>query len=291
MDTVMTIKDLLAQGTQILATTDQGDARRDVQVLLEHVLGVERITLYAYPEREVTPEQAERFWQLLTRRQAREPVAYLVGHKEFYGYDFLVDKRVLIPRPETELLVETALATIRQKLASGHTPIVADIGTGSGAIPITIALQESLLPYLYACDLSAEALQVARLNCEAHHVEARVRLLHGDLLAPLLEPVDVLIANLPYIGTDEMNTLAPDVKAYEPHQALFSGPDGLDLLYRFGREAALPGVLNAEAVILLEIGYAQSEVLTHQFQQLWPHAQIHTIKDYSGWDRLLQIVL
>jgi release factor glutamine methyltransferase len=267
------------------------DTRRDAQVLLAYILEVERSTFYAYPEREVAPEQAERFWQLIERRKAGEPIAYLIGHREFYGYDFLVDKRVLIPRPETELLVEAALSSMRQKLAAGQIPVVADIGTGSGAILITIALEETRLPYLYACDVSTDALQVAHLNCQRHHVEARIRLLQGDLLAPLPEPVDILIANLPYVGTEEMDIIAPDVKGYEPHLALFSGPQGLDLLYRFCQEAAQPGVLNPRAVLLLEIGYSQREPLSKLLYHLWPDAAIVYKKDYAGWDRMVQIYL
>jgi release factor glutamine methyltransferase len=287
----MTIKELLMQGTQALLATMSEDARRDAQVLLAYVLEVERSAFYAYPERLVTPEQAERFWELITRRKVGEPIAYLIGHREFYGHDFLVDKRVLIPRPETELLVEAALSSVRQKLSAGQIPIVADIGTGSGAIPITIALEETRLPYLYACDISADALQVAYLNCQQQHVEARIHLLQGDLLAPLPEPVDILIANLPYVGTEEMDIIAPDVKGYEPHQALFSGSQGLDLLYRFCQEAAQPGMLNPRAVLLLEIGYSQREPLDKLLHQLWPQAQVVFKKDYAGWDRLVQVAL
>jgi len=171
----MTIKELLTQGTQILTAAGHENARRDAQVLLMHMLDIERSILYAYPEREVTPEQAILFLQLIERRKLDEPIAYLIGHREFYGHDFFVDKRVLIPRPETELLVEAALIAIRQKFSSGQTPIVADIGTGSGAIPVTLALEETRLPYLYACDISTDALQVARLNCQQQHVEALPR--------------------------------------------------------------------------------------------------------------------
>ena len=287
----MTIKELLTQGTQILTAAGHQNARRDAQVLLTHVLAVERSLLYAYPEREVTPAQANLFFQLIERRSLHEPIAYLIGHREFYGHDFYVDKRVLIPRPETELLVEAALVAIRQKFSSGQIPLVADIGTGSGAIPITLALEESRLPYLYACDISTDALQVAYLNCQHHHVEARVRLLEGDLLAPLPEPVDILTANLPYVGTDEIEILTPEVKAYEPQQALFSGPQGLDLLRRFCQQAAQPGILNPHAVLFLEIGYAQRESLDPLLRQLWPQAQLLYKKDYAGWDRLVQISL
>ncbi len=220
-----------------------------------------------------------------------EPVAYLTGHKEFYGLDFFVDNRVLIPRPETELLVEAALAAAREMLARAYVPIIADIGTGSGAIPITLAVQEPRLAYLYATDISADALAVARLNAERHHVESRIRFLQGDLLAPLPEAVDIITANLPYIGTGEMSGLAPDVRAYEPHLALFSGPSGLDLLNRFFAEVQRPGVLNEHAVLLLEIGYRQREALTRLVRAIWPRASITFQKDYTGWDRLLQIVL
>ncbi len=287
----MTIKEALTQGTQILTATGHENAHRDAQVLLIHVLAIDRSALYAYPEREVTSEQATYFFQLIERRILDEPIAYLIGHREFYGHDFLVDKRVLIPRPETELLVEAALNVIRQKIAKGRIPAVADIGTGSGAIPITLALEETRLPYLYACDISTEALQVAHLNCQRHHAEERVRLLQGDLLAPLPEPVDILTANLPYVGTDEMEILTPEVKAYEPQQALFSGPQGLDLLRRFCQEAAQPGILNPHAVLLLEIGYAQRESLGSLLRQLWPQAQLAYKKDYAGWDRMVQISL
>src|SRR6184192_397159 len=149
-----TIKDALEQGMSALAQAGESGSRLDAQVLLGHVLNVDRATLYTYPERLLTGEQEEQFHLLLERRKRGEPVAYLVGHKEFFGLDFLVDKRVLIPRPETELLVEAALKNIRAMLDAGHTPLVADIGTGSGAIPITLAVQEPRLPYLYATDIS-----------------------------------------------------------------------------------------------------------------------------------------
>jgi len=288
---MVTIKSVLEQGTQTLAQAGQQHARLDAQVLLSHALGVERSTLYAYPEREMTIEQEQSFLRLIERRKYGEPVAYLVGHKEFYSLDFFVDKRVLIPRPETELLVDAALGAIRHKLDAGQVPIVADIGTGSGAIPITISVEEPRLPYLYACDISPDALDVAHLNCQRHHVEARVRLLQGDLLAPLPEPVDVLTANLPYVGTDEMALLAPDVCAYEPHQALFSGPQGLDLLQRFCQDAQRKNLLKAEAVMLLEIGYLQSKPLIQFIHELWPQATISCQKDYAGWDRLLKIIV
>lgn len=289
---MITIKEALTQGAGQAASEEEQRANRlDAQLLLSSVLDMERAMLFAYPERTLTDEQAQRFFALLNRRKQGEPLAYLLGHKEFYGLDFVVDERVLIPRPETELLVEAALRTIRERLARGETPLVADIGTGSGAIPVTLAVEEPRLPYLYACDISADALTVARLNCERHSVEQRIHLLQGDLLAPLPEPVDVLTANLPYVGTDELPMLTPDVVAYEPHLALFSGPKGLGLLYRFLVEARQFGTLKAGGAMLLEIGYQQGEQLLHYVHELWPDATAMVTPDYAGWDRLLQIYL
>jgi len=284
-----TIQEALERGTSTLAQVGLPNPRLDAQVLLSHVLNVERATLYAYPECSLTSEQERQFHLLVERRKRGEPVAYLVGHKEFFGLDFLVDQRVLIPRPETELLVEAALGSIRSLLAAGQTPVVADIGTGSGAIPITLAVQERRLPYLYASDISADALDVARLNCRLHAVEQRVRLLQGDLLAPLPEPVDILTANLPYVGTAEMDSLAPDVRAFEPPLALFSGQYGLDLLRRFFIEAQQSGKLKEHALLLLEIGYQQREPLTCLLHDVWPRATVTFVKDYAGWDRLLKV--
>ena len=284
-----TIREALAYGKSMLAQGGQFNPDLDAQVLLGHVLHVERATLYTYPERLLTAEQEQQFQQLLKRRRQGEPVAYLIGFQEFFGLNFLVDRRVLIPRPETELLVEAALKVIRALLASGRPPLVADIGTGSGAIPITLAVQEPRLPYLYACDISPDALEMAYLNCQRYRVEQRIHLLRGDLLTPLPEPVDILIANLPYVGTNEMEILAPDVREYEPHLALFSGPQGLDLLHRFFAEAQQPGKLQDGAVMLLEIGYQQREPLTRFLHELWPQAQIEFEKDYAGWDRILKI--
>ncbi len=285
----MTIREALTQGTKQLKRAGLPYPRLDVQVLLCHVLEVERPTLYTYPDRQLTPEQEQLFISLLAQRERGEPIAYITGHKEFYSLDFLVDNRVLIPRPETEQLVEEALRLIKSRLEVGQQPIVADIGTGSGIIPITLAVQEPRLPYLYGCDISSDALAVAHLNCQRHSVAQRVRLLQGDLLEPLPEPVDILTANLPYVGTEEMSILDTDVRDYEPHLALFSGPQGLDLLQRFLLEAQQPGKLNPGAVALLEIGYQQREPLTQLLQHLWPSASFHFMQDYAALDRLLYI--
>src|SRR5437879_9610110 len=160
-----TIRDALEQGTAALTLVGQTPKPRlDAQVLLSHVLDVERTTLYTYPERLLTEQQEQQFSQLIERRKLGEPIAYLTGHKEFFGLDFLVDRRVLIPRPETELLVETALNIIRERLAGARVPVVADIGTGSGIIIISLVVQESLLPYIFDCDFTCFSFGCGRFN-------------------------------------------------------------------------------------------------------------------------------
>ena len=285
----MTVQQALQRGIALLTEAGQESARLDAQILLGHVLGVERTRLYAYPETGITSKEERQFFALIGRRARGEPVAYLLGHEEFYGRDFLVDRRVLIPRPETELLVEAALRACRERLDGGQMPVVADIGTGSGAIAITLAAEEPRLPYLYATDISRDALEVAELNCQRHSVEQRVRLLPGDLLTPLPEPVDVFIANLPYVGTQEMEILDTDVRDYEPHLALFSGTEGLDTIRRLFLQARESRVVREGAVFLLEIGYRQREALTEMVHETWPQADVTFTKDYAGWDRLLQV--
>jgi len=293
--TTNTIQDALAQAAQLLSSQAHADraqtARLDAQVLLSHVLDIDRTTLYAHPERTLSAEQQKQYSALIERRARGEPVAYLTGHKAFFGLDLLVDPRVLIPRPETELLVEAALRACSEKLDAGRTPVVADIGTGSGAIPIALAVNEARLPRLYATDISPGALEVAALNCHRYDLEERVMLLQGDLADSLPEPVDVLTANLPYIGAGEMETLEDDVREYEPHLALFSGPDGLALIERLFTKLAMSGTLLPGAVLLCEFGYAQREPLTRLLAALWPHAGVVFTQDYAGWDRVLRVDL
>lgn len=287
----LTLGELWRRGTEKLTQLKIIRPRLDAQVLLSAVTGLDRAQLMTYPEREATEQQVEQYRAYIRRRSDNEPIAYILNNKEFYRLDFFVDRRVLIPRPDTEMLVEQALGIIEQRLAVGETPLVADIGTGSGAIPITIAVNEPRLPRIYACDISPDALAVARINSERHNVTDRVILLNGDLVEPLPEPVDLLLANLPYVGTGEVGSMSRDVLAYEPHLALFSGPHGLDLLYQLCEDIKQSGTLKDRGVILLEIGYQQSELLTPMLKNLWPTATVSSQKDYAGWNRLIQVCL
>lgn len=286
-----TFQEAMLSGAKLLAQADISGGRVEARKLLSAVVGLDRAYILAHPECTLTPEQELRYAALLQQRSQHEPLAYILGEQPFYGLDFIVDRHVLIPRPETELLVELALAEIHTRISQGIIPVVADIGTGSGAIPIALAVTEPRLPSIYACDISAEALEIARKNCERHHVSERVRLLEGDLISPLPEPVDVLLANLPYVGLDEQVEMSQDVLEYEPHLALFSGPLGLDLLFRLCKEVRTSGTLREGGIMLLEIGYRQCEPLTDLLHELWPHASVTCHKDYADWDRLVQVSL
>ena len=225
--------DAIAWAVETLRDTSE-TPRLDAEVLLAHTLGWSRARVLSRLQETISDEMLQQFRTLILRRAAREPVAYLVGRKEFYGLEFVVDRRVLVPRPETETLVDAALEWAKQRPGP---LVIADIGTGSGCIAVALAVH---LPqaHIYAIDLSSDALAVARQNVIRHHVDASVTLLTGDLLAPLPQPVDLLVSNPPYTVLDEVD---PGVRMHEPHLALDGGSDGLAVYRRLF--AAAPSAL------------------------------------------------
>ena len=258
--------------------------RLDAEILLAHVLTVERAHILAHPERRLRVAESTRYRQLVVRRARREPVAYLVGHQEFYGLDFCVSSAVLIPRPETELLVEAAIAL--GHVSNTQPWIVADVGTGSGAIAVSLAVN---VPHVrvYATDVSAEALAVAEKNCRRHGVSGRVTLLRGHLLTPLPEPVDCIVANLPYVSRAEWESLPTGITAYEPRLALDGGPDGLEYI---GELLASAGpYLRPGGAILLEIGAAQGLAVTTLAEEHFPQARVDLLRDYAGLARVVRV--
>lgn len=267
------------------ATSSNLTPELDAQLLLAHVLRVPRTTVLAYPERPLGPAAAAAYMALIARRAVGEPVAYLTGHREFMGLDFHTDARALIPRPETELLVEAALAEIRARLAAAPEgpPVVADIGTGGGAIAIAVAALEPRLPSIYATDISPDALSLAAENARHLGIVGRVRLLQGDLLAPLPEPIDVLLANLPYVAPRDAPSLAPDVRAFEPPLALYGDGEGLGHLRRLF--ATAPVHLRPGATLLLEFGFEQRTAVVALARAAFPEAAVRIEADYAGWDR------
>jgi release factor glutamine methyltransferase len=258
-------------------------ASLDAQVLLCAVLKVERAYLVAHPEQTLTPDQHQRYTELVNRAAAGDPLAYILGRRNFYDREFLVTPAVLIPRPETELLLEQAIAFIQQKPDA----VVVDVGTGSGALAVTLAAH-CPQAQVYATDISPDALVVARHNAESQQV--KIAFLQGDLLQPLIEhhiQVDVVVANLPYIASDELVRL--DVSRYEPHLALDGGLDGLDLIRRLLQQA--PDACKPDARLLLEIGAGQGTAITQLVQNALRPQRVDILPDYAGLDRIVRVHL
>lgn len=271
---------LLAAKNRLTNITDS--ASLDAQMLLGAVLDVNRAHLLAYPQQPLTPEQTATFSHWLERAAGGEPLPYILGRWPFYDREFYVSPAVLIPRPETELLLEAALAFVDGK---NQTFTAVDIGTGSGALAVTLA---ALRPSgaVYAVDISPDALAVARRN--AAKQGAAVTFFEGDLLRPLVErqiSIDLLMANLPYIATADLPVLA--VSRHEPLVALDGGPDGLDLVRHLLRDA--PALLNPGGLALLEIGSGQGERAAALARAAFPAAAVSVLRDYGGHERIVTI--
>jgi len=277
----MSIRQRLQEAYSQLAESDS--PRLDAQILLCHVLKVGKAYLIAHDDYELSNEENAAFTTLIERRAKGEPVAYLIGHKGFYDLEFSVTPDVLIPRPETEHLIEAALEWAKGKDAL----IAADIGTGSGAIAITFA-KHCPQATVHAVDISASALEIARKNAEKNAVSVSFH--EGYLGQALIDQqikLNLLMANLPYIRSEEMNTLA--VAKTEPQLALDGGEDGLDFVRELLQQA--PTLCKPDALILLEIGAEQGQAVLDFASKTLSPKNAHIIKDYAGHDRIVQIEL
>lgn len=277
------LREVLHWGTTTLAEAGLDMPRLDAEVLLAVVLDCSRAQVLARLHEPLGRTNRIAYRGLILRRAQGEPVAYITGRKEFYGREFVVNRRVLIPRPETELLVERALAV----LSGLENPLIADVGTGSGNIAITLAAERSDLRAI-AIDVSAGALAVARENAERHDVADRITFLHDTLLTGLKSRVDLITANLPYVGCEEAGQLPRDVIDYEPHQALFAGDDGLSLI-RGLFDQIEPARLAPAGTMLLEIGYGHGAAVVELAERRFPNGDIRLYQDPAGYDRLVEI--
>jgi release factor glutamine methyltransferase len=266
---VTTLREEIAGATASLAEVGCDSPRLDAELLLAHVLGVDRAQLVMRAGEQARPDDRTRYLALLSRRAKREPIAYILGRKDFRHLNLAVDPRVLIPRPETELLVEVGLTLPRGAR-------VADIGTGSGAIALALKQERPDLDVV-GLDVSAGALSVARMNAQRLRLE--VTWVQGDLLGDV--ECDAVLANLPYVAEDEL--LAPEVARYEPSGALLGGPDGLDLVRRLIQETAEQTRIS---LIALEIGHTQADATAALLRQAG-FTRVERLRDLAGHERVV----
>ncbi len=293
-----TIREVLRQAEERLHAVDPDTARLDAEVLLAHTLGVDRAGLLARLSEPPPADAHQTFDTLIERRSAHEPVAYITNHKEFYGLGFYVDHRVLIPRPETERLVERTIEIANSQPCTGlcrrgtienSQLTIIDVGTGSGCIAVALAVN---LPWatIYATESSEKALEVAHINRERHDVSERVHLIESDLLHNVPPDIqfDIVVANLPYVAVPEVADLPRSVRDYEPvEQALEAGRDGLDIYRRLLDQ--VPARLRAGGAVLFEIGWTQGTSAATLARQAFPDAEIRVLPDLAGRDRVVEV--
>jgi release factor glutamine methyltransferase len=254
----------------------------EAELLLTELRQCDRTTLFAHPEWELGRVQIRRYAEAVRRRTEGTPLPYITGHIEFFGLEFAVAPAVLIPRPETELLVERAMNWLQRHPSRR----IADIGTGSGCIAVTLAVMQQAL-HIAAGDISAAALAVAQTNAQRHGVAARVTCIQADLLTPFTGPLDLILSNPPYVADPEWEQL-PDSVRQEPRSALLAGPQGLDLIRRLlsqARHRLAPG-----GCMLVEIGEEQKNAVQALAQTAFPKASINVLPDLAGKPRLLEVI-
>ena len=254
----------------------------DAEVLARHDRGWDRATYLARRDEPQTPGAGTSYEALVTRREQREPVAYIIGYREFWNLEFRVTPAVLIPRPESEFIIEAALARLRDR---DYAWAVADVGTGSGCLAVTLA-HELPAARVTATDISAAALTVARENAVRLGVGGRVRFVHTSLLDAALGPFDLIVANPPYVPSSHRQTLSPDVRDHEPAQALYGdGDDGLDQARALLAQA--PSRMAANGVLLMEFGFGQAEAMRAAVGQVPALEPLEILRDLQGHERTL----
>ena len=279
----MSVRGAWLGAAERLARSGNTDPRLEAEVLLRHAMQIDRGDFFAALGDDIAPADEAAVTMVVERRASGEPLAYILGSREFYGLDFAVGPSVLVPRQETELLVESVLDFARGRPAERLE--IADVGTGSGAIAVAIA---SHLPRatVYATDSSHDALLVADVNRRRHMVSDRAHLLHGDLLGPLHAPVDVIVSNPPYLTTDEMEGLPPDVRM-EPPSALHGGRDGLEITGRLLSQA--PAYVRPGGLLLVEIAPHQLGAVLRMGKDAFPEADVSFARDLMGLPRVVSI--
>lgn len=281
-----TVREVLREAIVFLSRAGVESARIDAEVLLCSALQASREEIYLDFDRPLGAESRKLVRELLQRRARREPVAYIIGKKEFWSLDFLVSRNVLVPRPETELLVELALKLATEVKGTDLVRIL-DLGTGSGAIAVSLA-RELKDAEIWASDISSGALKIARVNASRHGVEERIRFVHGDAFEPVQSQgafFDLVLSNPPYVRRSEIQDLPPEVREWEPRQALDGGEDGLESIRRIVQEGHLYAADGA--FVALEIGADLARGVAALFAGVGSYSEISIHRDLAGKDRVV----
>ncbi|WP_139491247.1 peptide chain release factor N(5)-glutamine methyltransferase [Brevibacillus dissolubilis] len=284
---IKTIREALLWASRFLQDAGTRDPRFEAELMIRHVLQMSRASFMASLPDPISVEAMQEVESLCRRRAKHEPIQYMIGEQNFYGRDFLVAPGVLIPRPETELLVEQIMLFASRIWNQGETLDLVDIGTGSGAISLTLACEQPSWK-VSTVDLSPDAIAIARQNAARLAVENRVRFLQGDLVQPLIdlgEHVDILVSNPPYIPSRDVDELDVEVREYEPRLALDGGDDGLDCYRRIC--AALPDVLKPTALVGFEVGIHQAQDVAELMMQSGVIDEVSIFPDLAGIDRMV----
>lgn len=290
MDPQWTILKILQWTTAYFKSHHIDSPRLTAEILLAHVLEINRIDLYLRFDQPLNKQELSVFKGLIKRRLHREPVAYITGTREFWGIDFTVTPDVLIPRPETEFLVEEALKLIPLDTSSGRYRLI-DVGTGSGAVAVALAASRPGHFYI-ASDISKKAIAVASQNADQNSVSKDIFFFVGELFEALRLDVlkfDLIVSNPPYIPTSQIAGLAPEVGKHEPLSSLDGGSEGMDVIAKIIEDAPL--YLKKNGLLMLEIGYDQKDRMEQIVADDGRYKGVHFIRDYSGYDRVAQMCL
>lgn len=284
------IIDIINWGTQYFKLKGIDEARLTIELMLCHILKCKRVDLYVNFEKPLTKSELENLKELIKRRLRREPLQYIIGKTEFMGLEFKLTPAVLIPRPETEILVERALETLKKEFADRKTPKVLDIGTGSGNIAISLAKFLGDKITVIGIDISKEAIELAKENAQLNGVKnvefIQLDLFDQKLINEFKKQFDLIVSNPPYIAVDEIENLQDEIKKFEPRHAITDGANGLSFYKRIakiGKE-----LINETGFILVEIAYGQAENVKKIFTDA-DYGQIEIFKDYLGIERVIKI--
>jgi release factor glutamine methyltransferase len=282
----LTLNQAIRVAAEILAQAGVATARLDAEALLSHIIMKDRVWLITHRDDALEDDHQRGFADVVQRRTRREPLQHIIGNQEFWGLEFKVSPDVLIPRPETEFIIEAALAIVRDR----NTPVrIIDLCTGSGCIAVSLA-KELTAARVIATDASEKALALARENTRGHGVSERIRFLPGDLFEPLEEldirgQIDIIVSNPPYVRAGDLPMLQPEVRDYEPEMALIAGPEGTELAMKIIQRA--PAYLKKNGALIMEMGMGQAEALTRMVEATGAYAKPAVLKDLAGIERVL----